>query len=825
MSCGCLATAGSQMLLCRICELQVHAEDIGRHTEFCLVVQEHKRDLNQIEAALRKILRALEETSKEGNTTEKQRGVEETIAHAANIKSPGSYSLELMQNAIAVMSRSSIEARKEENDDIAILYEGALAQLRKGEEALRGLTTMTFRLDSVRIGRERIEAAAARPAAVKASHARFMSAAMELVTFTQDGQGLSDAPRTERNARPLPSEPGYIRRSQSVGGTFSLSDEAQAIVEKFSVAHNIERGPVGIADFDILKPISKGAFGRVYLCSKKVTGDIFAVKVLSKVDMDGKNQKKRAELEQAIMRSIQHDFVVPLFYSFQSEKNLFFVMEYCPGGDLHSLLAGIGALGEDAVQQYAGEILLALRYLHSKGVLHRDLKPDNILIAADGHIKLTDFGLSEAGIRSRRKTMMRPRYSEMDDDRTLSKKRLTSFRVTSATMTRLRAVQNKFRVRSSNALGPAQGERADSGEGSSMFFRRMTRSLSVCSSDSNEEDFDFDHPLTVQIMNVLKREGSEVRSTSLSNSSDSSEAGAGTPDYLAPELISGEKHGTGVDIWALGTIMYEMLVGIPPFNAPTVSQIFENIQNRNCTWEFDDGEPLFSEAAKRLLEAMLVVDTKDRCNVKFIQGHDFFAGVDWENHRESDPPFIPVLESIDDTSYFDRRNLQDLAEIIDDEMITPKKPRDDAEAAPSAGGAHEPDSIMEGGSEAASSDQVLLQAQKLSSATVERPSPRTFGRASKSSNALTEMLKKERGGDETHIAVERDEMGPQKHQNANSQAASDSIGAVDSFRYQNNEQLSKMNLFLASRSMSSRSILADEQVVVEEEEEEETCKK
>ena len=122
--------------------------------------------------------------------------------------------------------------------------------------------------------------------------------------------------------------------------------------------------------------------------------------------------------------------------------------------------------------------------------------------------------------------------------------------------------------------------------------------------DSNE-DFDFDHPLTVQIMNVLKR---EVRgeATSLSNSSDSSEAGAGTPDYLAPEhfwrsTAQGSTYGHG-------TIMYEMLVGIPPFNAPTVSRSLRTFR-RNCTWEFDVVS-LSSPRLQRLLEAMLVVDTR-----------------------------------------------------------------------------------------------------------------------------------------------------------------------------------------------------------------------
>ena len=88
-------------------------------------------------------------------------------------------------------------------------------------------------------------------------------------------------------------------------------------------------------------------------------------------------------------------------------KNLFLLMEYQPGGDLHSLLMNLGALEEDVAKLYVGEIVLALRYLHNSGCVHRDLKPDNILIGRDGHIKLTDFGLSEDGVQKRQDKIRR----------------------------------------------------------------------------------------------------------------------------------------------------------------------------------------------------------------------------------------------------------------------------------------------------------------------------------------------------------------------------------------------------------------------------------
>eukprot|EP01119_Soliformovum_irregulare_P015523 TRINITY_DN4370_c0_g3_i2.p1 TRINITY_DN4370_c0_g3~~TRINITY_DN4370_c0_g3_i2.p1 ORF type:complete len:740 (-),score=160.35 TRINITY_DN4370_c0_g3_i2:85-2304(-) len=149
-----------------------------------------------------------------------------------------------------------------------------------------------------------------------------------------------------------------------------------------------------LSDFDILKPISRGAFGKVLLAKKKKTGDVYAIKVMNKDDLRIKNQVEHIKAERNILAHTQHPYLVKFYYSFQTKENLFMVMEYLAGGDLFSLLKNLQSFDINMTRVYIAQVTLALGYLHSKGIIHRDLKPDNLLVGADGHLKLTDFGLS-----------------------------------------------------------------------------------------------------------------------------------------------------------------------------------------------------------------------------------------------------------------------------------------------------------------------------------------------------------------------------------------------------------------------------------------------
>ncbi|XP_044504871.1 probable serine/threonine protein kinase IRE [Mangifera indica] len=318
-----------------------------------------------------------------------------------------------------------------------------------------------------------------------------------------------------------------------------------------------------IEDFDIIKPISRGAFGRVFLARKRATGDLFAIKVLKKADMIRKNAVESILAERNILISVRNPFVVRFFYSFTCRENLYLVMEYLNGGDLYSLLKNLGCLDEDMARVYIAELVLALEYLHSANVIHRDLKPDNLLIGQDGHIKLTDFGLSKVGL-----------IHSTDD---LSGSSLSS----------------------AGLLG--------------------------------------DEPKTQPSLNGEQRQKHSV---------------VGTPDYLAPEILLGMGHGATADWWSVGVILFELLVGFPPFNAPTPQQIFDNILNRDIPWPEVPGE--MSYEAYDLIDKLLTENPHQRLGAtgaKEVKSHPFFKDISWDTLARQKAMFIPAAETLD-TSYF-----------------------------------------------------------------------------------------------------------------------------------------------------------------------------
>jgi len=122
------------------------------------------------------------------------------------------------------------------------------------------------------------------------------------------------------------------------------------------------------------------------------------MKMLRKENVVKRNQVERTKTERHVLETVSHPFIVNLIYAFQTPRKLYFILEYCSGGELFFHLSRAGRFSEGRCRFYFAEILLAIEYLHKLAIIYRDLKPENVLLDADGHVKLTDFGLSKEGI-------------------------------------------------------------------------------------------------------------------------------------------------------------------------------------------------------------------------------------------------------------------------------------------------------------------------------------------------------------------------------------------------------------------------------------------
>ncbi|POW09583.1 hypothetical protein PSTT_06766 [Puccinia striiformis] len=461
------------------------------------------------------------------------------------------------------------------------------------------------------------------------------------------------------------------------------------------------KSAASIKDFDMLKPISKGAFGQVWLAKKKTTGDYYAIKILKKQDMIAKNQIMNVKSERKIlMNQADSDFVVKLFYTFSSRDHLYLVMEYLNGGDCAALVKALGNLPEEWTRNYVAEVVMGLEYLHSTGVVHRDLKPDNLLIDHRGHLKLTDFGLSKIGLLGRQASEPRGPMSLSTSlrDGNLDKRKLFNL-----------GNNNTFTPSSNPGSLPARSSASSTPDlspmapNSSYFSSRSTRpapanpalvaqeieSLGTPSSESSKESDSLARrlqkstlPLHASSLSNLAISGSASSSVAgglpsgipgLSNHAKASDAGhkhfVGTPDYLAPESILGIGMDEMVDWWALGVVCYEFLYGFPPFHDETPDKVFDNILSRRL--EFPESDDDISPEAIDFMNRLMCTDPKVRLGSQGageVKAHPFLADIDWAYLFKNEASFVPSVTDPESTDYFDPRGA---AQVFHDEEETP----------------------------------------------------------------------------------------------------------------------------------------------------------
>ncbi|CAO1419896.1 unnamed protein product [Diamesa tonsa] len=343
----------------------------------------------------------------------------------------------------------------------------------------------------------------------------------------------------------------------------------------------LKRAKMEKSMFIKLKPIGVGAFGEVNLVKKIDTPNhLYAMKTLRKADVLKRNQVAHVKAERDILAEADNEWVVKLYYSFQDKDNLYFVMDYIPGGDLMSLLIKKGIFEEELARFYIAELTCAIDSVHKMGFIHRDIKPDNILIDKKGHIKLTDFGLC-TGFRWTHDS----KYYQKNGDH---------------------ARQDSMEAWSKNGIGMS----------------------------------DIPPPLERRKF----REKNRAKAHSI----------VGTPNYIAPEVLLRSGYTQLCDWWSVGVILYEMLVGQPPFLANTAEETQFKVIHWKQTLNIPPQAKLTPESADIILRLCKSEEERIGKNVDEIKSHPFFQQIDFtKDLRSQQAPFEPKIIHPTDTSNFD----------------------------------------------------------------------------------------------------------------------------------------------------------------------------
>jgi len=292
-----------------------------------------------------------------------------------------------------------------------------------------------------------------------------------------------------------------------------------------------------IEDFDVGVILGTGSFGRVRFATHAGTGRRCAIKMLRKSDIVKYHQVEHIKSEKEILRALskdQHPFIVNLAASFQDECYVYMIIECVIGGEFFSHLRNAVKFNDQTAKFFAAHVVLIFEHLHSKDIVYRDLKPENLLLDKEGYLKITDFGFAK----------------------------VVSF-----------------------------------------------KTYTLC----------------------------------------------GTPEYIAPEVLLNKGHGKGVDWWTLGILIYEMLVGDPPFIDEDPMGIYQQVLTGKVRYTRS-----YDKCAKSLTKKLLMSDLTKRYGclkqgAGDIKMSKWFADMDWEAllEKKLDAPILPELSSLDDTSNFE----------------------------------------------------------------------------------------------------------------------------------------------------------------------------
>ena len=298
------------------------------------------------------------------------------------------------------------------------------------------------------------------------------------------------------------------------------------------------------------------------------------MKKMKKNEMVCKNQVTHVKAEREVLVKAKNPWIVDLKFSFQDEKYLYLIMDFLPGGDLMTLLMRKDVLTEDESRFYIAETILAIETVHRVNYIHRDLKPDNILLDKNGHVKLTDFGLCK--------------HAQISE----------------------------------------------------------TKKKEV---ETNEYSVNFN-----QLKSVLDKRLGYKRCRKLAYST------VGTPDYIAPEVFGQAGYDETVDWWSIGVILFEMLVGYPPFFSDEPSITCQKILHWKKTFSIPPEANLSPHSTDILKKLITDADERlGRNGVEEIKAHPFFKGFDWDGVRKKIAPYQPTVTSEISNENFDHFEEED----------------------------------------------------------------------------------------------------------------------------------------------------------------------
>lgn len=408
----------------------------------------------------------------------------------------------------------------------------------------------------------------------------------------------------------------------------------------------------------------------------KLKKEVYAMKVIRKSEMLRNSQEGHLRAERDFLVASENSrWIVPLIAAFQDNRHLYLVMDYCVGGDFLGLLIRKNTLSEDATRWYIAEMILCVEEAHALRWIHRDVKPDNFLISASGHLKISDFGLAfdgnwshdQAFFHDHRHSLLEKLGIEVQGDEQ-----------DKAEAEATQASQNIGKVMAGR-LQPSNTE----------------KSAKVVEEPAEDEPV------------VDWRDRNQRRKLARSV--------VGTSQYMAPEVIRGELYDGRCDWWSIGIILYECLFGFTPFACENRQETKLKILKHTTTLCFPDDQQGFPPISSDVLDLMkrLLREKEDRLSspkyilndyahtqedhntyrihgaahrssknyqgkhvypedADDIKAHPWFRNTDWTSIHKKKPPFIPRVKGWEDTKYFDDDEpVSDIDSSSEDEEVEP----------------------------------------------------------------------------------------------------------------------------------------------------------